>query len=386
MVPEPESSSDQFQRLVELVYEGPLESRPWESFLRELRCITGDRAAAITLHHPDTGGMDSYVMAAAAEDCVDWGEAERIYAQEHLQSDPARVDLLEPGRIVVTDASNVAPSYGEFLRARGIAHFLRMMFVDPGGMRAWLDVIRACDKQPFTSAERLFFGRLLPHLERALKLYAALMRSEIARSLYEETVDHFIIGAMLLDGHGEIIHSNAAGNEILAARTDIRIRNRRIFLQDAIAQQELDDAVAAISRGRDLKEPAPTSRIIKIGGATGSLLGLLVRPVPLAIYYRGDHAPHVIVYFSDLARRFEAFQPSNVRSQNLVAKLFGLTRQQARLALLMADGCTLSEAAVEMHVSERTARNYSIDIYQRMDIKRQADLVRIIHRCVALLR
>lgn len=52
----------------------------------------------------------------------------------------------------------------------------------------------------------------------------------------------------------------------------------------------------------------------------------------------------------------------------------------------MADGRTLSEAATEMGIGERTARNYSIDIYQRMGIKGQTDLVRIIYRSFALLR
>ncbi len=386
MSPDPDVSLDQFHRLIELAYEGPLEPRPWETFLHELRRISGDRAAAITLHHPNDGGMDAYVMADDPDDLIDWNQAERIYVARHMESDPLRTDRVAPGQIVIIDAFKVDPAYAEFLRACQIAYTLRMGFAEPGGMRCWLDVIRRDAQRPFGQREQEFFRKRLPHLERALRLYAALMRTEAEKSLYEETIDHFVLGGLLLNGRSEVIHCNSAASAILAARPDIRIRNRKIVLLESKAQRALDDALAAVAGGCGVRGQTPHGRLIRIGSRPDAMLGLLVRPVPLMPYYQSEQAPHVVVYISDLARNLDAFQPSNNMSHGLIAELFGLTRQQARLALLMADGRTLAEAATEMGIGERTARNYSIDIYQRMGIKGQTDLVRIVYRSFALLR
>lgn len=386
MSPDPDVSLNQFHRLVELVYEGPLEPRPWEAFLHELRRISGGRAAAFTLHHPNDGAMDVYVMADDPEDLIDWHEAERIYIARYMQSDPLRNDRVAPGEIVIIDAFRTDLAYTEFLRACQIAYTLRMGFAEPGGMRCWLDVIRSDAARPFTEDEQAFVRKLLPHLERALKLYAALMRTEAEKLLYEETIDHFVLGGLLLDGRSEVIHANSAAKAMLAARPDIRIRNRKIVLLDSKAQRDLDEALAAIAGSPGVRGRPPHGRVIRIGTRPDAMLGLLIRPVPLMPYYQTEQAPHTVVYVSDLASHLEAFQLSSSISHDLIAELFGLTRQQARLALLMADGRTLSEAAMEMGIGERTARNYSIDIYQRMGVKGQTDLVRIVYRSFALLR
>ena len=118
----------------------------------------------------------------------------------------------------------------------------------------------------------------------------------------------------------------------------------------------------------------------------GKPLGLLVYPVTQARYYQGTHAPSVAVYLTDLAQKLEALQPARDSSQALVAQLFGLTPQEARLALLLADGCTLAAAAEQMGVAEAAARSYSKRIYAKMGIKSQSDIVRLVYRSFALLR
>jgi DNA-binding CsgD family transcriptional regulator len=94
----------------------------------------------------------------------------------------------------------------------------------------------------------------------------------------------------------------------------------------------------------------------------------------------------VIVYLTDLSRKLEALQPTRESSQTLVAQLFGLTPQEARLALLLADGCTLAAAAQQIGVAEAAARNYSKRIYAKMGIRSQSDIVRLVYRSFALLR
>ncbi|MNG24989.1 Bacterial regulatory protein, luxR family [compost metagenome] len=70
----------------------------------------------------------------------------------------------------------------------------------------------------------------------------------------------------------------------------------------------------------------------------------------------------------------------------LIAKLFALTRQEARLAAGLAGGQSISEAAQAMGIAVSAARNYSKNIYAKLGIKGQTDLVRLLCRSSLLLR
>ena len=71
--------------------------------------------------------------------------------------------------------------------------------------------------------------------------------------------------------------------------------------------------------------------------------------------------------------------------EHIIEKLFGLTPTEAYLASLLANGFTLQEAAIKLDITENTVRSYCKRIFAKMGINRQADLVRIILKSVALL-
>jgi len=224
-----------------------------------------------------------------------------------------------------------------------------------------------------------------PHLERALKIYVALMRRETERALYEETIDHFVLGSILLNGESQMLHCNHAALDILQRHPEISIERRRLTLADRRTKAALDDAIRTALAARADQKPESHGQLVRLRSAQGDLLGLLVCPVPVTPYYQGTNAPHAIVYISDLAPNLAALQPSNRTSQQLIMQLFDLTRQEATLTLLLADGKTLAGAATEMGIAETTARNYSKRIYEKMGIDRQTDLVRLVYRSFALL-
>jgi DNA-binding CsgD family transcriptional regulator len=69
----------------------------------------------------------------------------------------------------------------------------------------------------------------------------------------------------------------------------------------------------------------------------------------------------------------------------LIARLFGLTSAEARLAALLADGMSLAEAAAALAISEGSARTYSKRIFAKTGVSRQAELVRLVLKSVAAL-
>jgi len=372
------------QELLHLIYDGPLEAKPWESFLRKLRTVMNVRIAAVTLYHPADGTPNNHVTIAGPEDPIDWMRAGTDYKDLYINMDPMTLDKVSPGEIVAMPTSEFALPYKTYLTSMEIAHQLRMAFAEPGGTRCWLDVVRSDTNAPFDQRDTEIFCVFLPHLERALKLYAAIMGRETEKCLYEQTSDHIALGSILLNGNGEIMHLNQAATAILKKHTDIFIAQRKLTLADKRANGEFENAVKAATAAQEKDQP-PHGVLVRMKSRDGALIGFLVSTVPLLAYYQGKHVPHAIVYISDLTQHLEALQHPENTSLQLIAKLFDLTKQEAKLVLLLADGLSLAEAATTMHIAEASARNYSKRIYQTMGIKRQADLVRLVYRSLALL-
>jgi DNA-binding CsgD family transcriptional regulator len=89
--------------------------------------------------------------------------------------------------------------------------------------------------------------------------------------------------------------------------------------------------------------------------------------------------PAVAVFLRD--PESNAAQPSH----ELVRRLFGLTRMEAALALLLTEGFTLDEAAEKMNVRRNTARTHLRSIFCKTGVTRQTMLVRLLLNSVLAL-
>jgi DNA-binding CsgD family transcriptional regulator len=77
------------------------------------------------------------------------------------------------------------------------------------------------------------------------------------------------------------------------------------------------------------------------------------------------------------------FSVSPERCERL-CRLFKLSTSEARLALALARGLSLVEAAQELALTIETTRTYSKKVYAKVGVRGQADLVRVIHRSLLL--
>jgi DNA-binding CsgD family transcriptional regulator len=81
------------------------------------------------------------------------------------------------------------------------------------------------------------------------------------------------------------------------------------------------------------------------------------------------HRPACVIFIRDPERKSEA-------SRDTVRQLFDFTPVETELALQLANGLTLDEAAEELAVSKNTARAHLRAIFSKTGVTRQATLVR----------
>ncbi|MCY1345494.1 hypothetical protein D9M69_315560 [compost metagenome] len=78
-----------------------------------------------------------------------------------------------------------------------------------------------------------------------------------------------------------------------------------------------------------------------------------------------------MVFIRDPERRSQA-------SHDVVRQLFDFTPAETQLALQLANGLTLDEAADELGISKNTARAHLRAIFSKTGVTRQATLVRML--------
>ncbi len=383
-------SSTALLDLVGLIYESINEDSPWHSFADSLRQTLGAKAVSVTLHHSPDVLHDIHVLAAGPEDQVNWLDAEITYRERFAHIELLQPKRVAPGQILYIDASMVDSACADYFAALGIQGSLRTCFSETASeMRCWIDVVldTTTATTDFTQHAGALLKQLLPHLSRALGLYAKLQQQETQRDIYEASLDHLSLGCVMLDSQAQVLCINQAANDMIEQYAGLTVTQQRLTLQDKNTQHELNQAVSHALKQRTKTSSTDDERLIRACLTDGMVLGLLVIPAPLISHYQGKRAPHVIIYLTQLGVGRNSTTSDEYSSAGVsVARLFDLTPQEGKLALLLAAGHTISEASEQLGVAVSAARNYSKSIYAKLDIRGQHDLVRLVSKSFALLR
>jgi DNA-binding CsgD family transcriptional regulator/PAS domain-containing protein len=362
---------------VNLLYEVPLEEKPWQRFLDFLLERHRARAVNLELERPAPGnrGLD---FSAAVWDAQTPHEH---YTSQYYALNPFRYEEMKHGQtylwsdFIERRRFLASEFYRSFCAPLGIEHTVCLCVESPVlGQRAWLQIARGARRGAFQKAEIAALQALTPHLERVLRLLARLGGLEYERTAYESTVDALAIGTIVLDQHGKVLSLNPQATAVVAANPVLRLRAGQFGLTDVEEDRRLQGLIQ-----RELRRPDPgRMAAMSVARAGSGALGLLLRAYPRQTTRTSERHPALIVHVADP-------DVHQIAPEQLISQLFGLSASEARLAALLADGVTLEEAARRMSVSLGSARTYSKRIFAKTGVGRQAELVRLILKSVASL-
>lgn len=367
-------------RLLSALYEGPLESPPWQSALQLLRDQLG--AAHVTLMlrppSPDSTG----VMINTGSTTV---EAVKSYETNYFALDP--FVRLQEGEVVTAEELIGkqwldSPVYLEYLKPLDIRHLLGADVYTRDGIECRLRVTRNHESQPFSEADKTLCRTLLPHLKRSIQLHARLDSLECERQLFAGTINRMLLGIVSFTQTGQILEMNQEAKRILGEKDGIRLSGNTLTADSVQEGRELQRMLkqAFAEHPSEQEEGPGVVQALSITRPSGrAKLGVLIRAIPLGQWSESRQRPGTVVFLRD--PESSGAQPS----QELVRRLFGLTRMEAQLALLLTEGLTLDEAAEQMNVRRNTARTHLRSIFSKTGVTRQTMLVRLLLNSVISL-
>lgn len=332
------------------------------------------------------GGAGSVVfdLDLASGEIVSWSgfgleDGERDYAA-HLNAINPRMKYSmsrEPGHIA-RDAMFISDRemdrhefYAAIERLSDVRYFIGTKLQQCGDRATFTSVEFNRRHGAVTDRQVERFRTLSAHARNAWNIRSRIDRLTADRDREVFVNDRLPWGVVCLDGKGRVIDLNAAAERILSRGDGLTVTNGRLHAAKAAENRSLHAMIADM-----IAAPLVTGRHVD-AIAISRLEGRPAYGVQLVPYVRhrrdSDRGPAVIGYITD--PRLQAM----VGDRQLHA-LFGLSSKEAQVALAIAGGQTLRDAARAMDISVNTARNHLRSVFRKTETRSQVDLVRLLIR------
>lgn len=261
--------------------------------------------------------------------------------------------------------------YQEVFRPQKLAHRAVACLARSDTQVMPLGILRPDFQGEFDADQLTLLDIVLPHLRQALNLHLRLGELEAANRWHADILDKLPFGVVMLSTRGGVMlvnasaHSTIAQNDglgcgvdgLCAARSDDNQR-LQFLVRNAVAT----GAGSGTHPGGAMLLPRPSRR---------RALRLLVSPYLSTQTWSGLQQPAATVFITDPELK-------SGHSAALLTRLYGLTPAEARLAAVLAQGASLTEAADQLRVTRHTAKTHLKSIFVKTGARRQAELVRLL--------
>lgn len=350
------------------IYDGPSESPPWRSALHLLLDTLQAKHVTLILRPPTSESEGVMVNTDTVAADATESYKTRFFALDPFVGIPEN-EVLTPLDLVGERWTQTA-LYREYLRPLDVEHLVGADIHTADGIECRFRVARARDMPAFSASDKALCRLLLPHLRRSIQLHARLDGLECERQLFAGVVESMQLGVLSYARDGTLIESNEEARRILDARDGIRLSGSMLCFERRSEGREFRRMLRDALADAPPSTPALVDAMSVARPSGRSPLGLVVRRIQAAPWPYTQRRPAGVVYLRDP----EGTAPRV--SLDVVQRLFGLTRMEAGLALALADGLSLEEAAEHLGIRKNTARTYLRFIFCKTGVTRQTLLIR----------
>lgn len=360
--------ADQAVGLAGLLYDAPGRPDGWDAFLDRLADTLGATAPGLYLNEART---DLPLLSATRRIDPHWG---RNYESHFARLDLRRrkIQALPAGAIFV--GPELVPDrellrsefYADFLRPQGYFQLLGTVALRSDEAIGVLRVIRPPTSPTFSDDDRHLMGQLAPHLRRTIVLHRQLALATARHAAASDVLDRFQVAVLLLDGRARVRATNRRADRLLSGQDGLRTD------RDGLRASMPGDTAALRALVAMTTRAAPSGGAMTIERPSGrEPLAVLVMPLRTPGLTRVAHGAAAIAFVTDPDEH-----PPLTRRR--VQRHLGLTAAEADVALTIAGGHTVDEAAMLLGISPHTARTQLKHALARTGARRQSALVRLV--------
>ena len=258
----------------------------------------------------------------------------------------------------------------------GLGRLIDEVYSAAAGERPWDELapeIARTSSGSYKALDQRRVSRLLPHLQRALRMWEQLGYASLLTGASVEVLARCPAAALVVTADARLLYANSKAIDMLEEGSAIRSRQGRIS-----ANRDTDAAqlLALIRAASDATAGSnPQEGVMLAHRPSGAAVSLLVAPFSVSI--PGHAWAGAIVFIRDPAK--------TVLERGTLQTLFGLTPTESRIAAAMARGRSVEAIAANQHASLQTVRKQVKAIFAKTGTHRQAECVAMLLSSVAAM-
>jgi DNA-binding CsgD family transcriptional regulator len=356
-------SIEQYSQLVSAIHSAAITPEHWLDAMAAIRGTFHATSSAVLIADGTTRAIKcASLMPEAMETYV--GYYHNVdYVLGAVEQGP--VGLLRSGEELV--ALNRRPEFTiDWLRPHGMTDGLFVRLTDGPRPTCFLIAAPGCSRG-FATAERVMLANaLVPHLQQALRTQAHLGDLVTEASEAACAIDGMRHAVIVVGTGGSVVHANTAAVAMLAGRDGLSLRNGRLTADPRSADAELRRSIGAA-----LGQAAARSGNSFLCRRTSGARPFVVHVTPFTTPARDDGAARALVVIVDPDADAEP-------TPDLLRRLFGLTKAEADIALMVAQGHGLQPISDSLTLSVATVKTHLQHVFAKTATHRQAELVRLL--------
>lgn len=355
------------------LYDAALDAGLWPAALATLAAALSAPVAFIK-----GGAQDRASAAVLATFGLEPATVRALGAIDSSRNPLGEAVARRPGEVVASGADGAGLDVAEselgrlVLQPAALVHALGTAVPVEADMLVALWFFRP-QGQPFGDAEVRLLTGWLPHFQRAVAIHQRLVAAQNASAVSSEALNRLGLGAIVVDGRGRPLITNRVAERLLAQGDGLTVGGGMVCGGTSTATARLQAAVTDVVREAQATQRTRSSglRLERPSGARpfDVIVVSLATPPTAAVADR----PAAIVFVADPER-------THVAPERLLRELYGFTPAETRLAMVLAAGKSLGEAAESLGVSRNTAHSQLTSVFAKTGTGSQSELVRLLHR------
>lgn len=265
------------------------------------------------------------------------------------------------------------PFFADFLHGHGLGAFVAYFSPVIFGARFILTLQRSAAAGPFSPDEMAALEVLAPHAARALAISGQLQVAQSRDQALLSILDKLTYGAMIVGAQGRIKARNESADRMLG--DGLMLHDGRV-VETYTNPRGMVDRLVKLALA-DTAGRSKNALIHRPSGRKPIVLQALSFPLSSTRWEAVHQSETTLLMLIDTESAASVSQLSVVQS-------FGLTSAEARVATLVGSGFSPIEAAEQLGSAAGTVRVQLKNVFNKLDLKRQSELVRLMTKLEVL--
>ena len=252
---------------------------------------------------------------------------------------------------------------------KGLRHVLFAEIARSDQTCVFLVLLRRANRNPFGTLKIQEMRTMTPviastwALHRKARGYATFMTSSW------DILDFLSLGVVVMNEERNIFQMNSRAQGLIALGDPLSLKRGRLTCRSHQETQRLRSALQSTTEAaaNDDRSSETALSMNRLDGHPP--LQVLLAPLPADHWRQGRRTPLIAMFLCDPEG------PPSPKAHWL-QELYGLTRMEAEVAVLLCHGHHPEGIAEYLHISVHTVRGYMTDIFAKAGVSRQTDLLR----------